>query len=278
MVTNIQDWDNYITALATRYKGKMIYELWNEPSANPSLTVADMVTLVTHEYNIIRAIDPGATIVCCAFTHPNNFSYMNRFFAAGGPRGADVYSFHGIFGLPVQPPEWISGQIDIVKQILATYGLSNKPLWDTEGGWSVVSPPSLADQVPFVAKWFLLQASKGVSRAYWYNWDSYRPLWSPTSGLNVVGTSYEQINDWLVGAEVAVPCSEATDYTWTCGLVRAGGYQGQVVWNSSTSTVFYTPASQFTQYRDLAGKVGRISPGSTVPIGSSPILLENFTP
>jgi hypothetical protein len=93
MVAHIEDWDNYITALATRYKGKMIYELWNEPSANPALSVDDMVTLITQEYNIIRKIDPGATIVCCAFTQYKSFSYMRKFFAAGGLKNGGYLQF-----------------------------------------------------------------------------------------------------------------------------------------------------------------------------------------
>ena len=36
MITDIRDWDEFITALATRYKGKLIYELWNEPDDQTS--------------------------------------------------------------------------------------------------------------------------------------------------------------------------------------------------------------------------------------------------
>ncbi len=281
MVTDIQDWDDFITALATRYKGRLNYELWNEPSANPSLTVADMVTLTTHEYNIIRSIDPGATIVCCAFTPYNSFSYMDRFFAAGGLRGADVISFHGIFGLPVQPPEWIVTEIDSARQVLAKYGLASSPLWDTEGGWSVASPPTPSDQPAFVAKWFLLQWSKGVSRVYWYGWDFYRTLFDPTTGsLIEPGVGYQQVQNWMAGA-VIEPCTVAADFTWSCSVTRANGYQAQVVWtSSSTSTMssYSLAGAQYTQYRDLSGKTVPVSGKSAVAIGTTPILLENFTP
>ena len=62
MITDISEWDKFITALVTRYKGKLIYELWNEPDYNISWTgsVTDMVTLTSHMYNIIRSLDPGA--------------------------------------------------------------------------------------------------------------------------------------------------------------------------------------------------------------------------
>ena len=39
----------------------MIYKLWDEPDASSFTgTITDMVTLTTHEFNIIRSIDPGA--------------------------------------------------------------------------------------------------------------------------------------------------------------------------------------------------------------------------
>ena len=38
MITDIADWDNFITAMVTRYKGKLDYELWNEPEQPGSWT------------------------------------------------------------------------------------------------------------------------------------------------------------------------------------------------------------------------------------------------
>ena len=266
-----------MTAVATRYKGRLNYELWNEPSASPSLTVADLVTLTTHEYNIIRSIDPQAIIACCGFVHGGNFQFMDQFFAAGGPTGADVFSFHGIFSPPAQPPEWIVTETNMAKQILAKYGLSNKPVWDTEGGWAVLSPPADSDRPAFVAKWFLLQWSLGVSRAYWYSWSAWRPLWDPATGINPTGVAYEQVYNWMVGASMS-PCALGTDgTTWSCSLTRPNGYQAQIIWNSST-TKSYTPDSQYTQYRDLSGKTTAIPAGNPVTIGTTPIILETFSP
>ncbi len=277
MVANIGDWDDFVTALATRYKGRLNYELWNEPSASSSLTVADLVTLTTREYNIIRSLDPQATIVCCGFVHGGNFQYMDQFFAAGGTTGVDAFSFHGIFSPPAQPPEWIVSETDRAKQILAKYGLSNKPLWDTEGGWAVLSPPVRDDQPAFVTKWFLLQWSLGVSRAYWYSWSTWRPLWDTTTGITPAGVAYEQVYNWMVGATLDKPCSVTADSVWTCVLTRPGGYQAQVTWDAS-ATRAYIPDSQYKQYRDLSGKTTAIPAGSSLIIGPTPTILETFSP
>ncbi len=279
-VANIQDWDNFVTALTTRYKSKLIYELWNEPSANGTyFTVDDMITLTNHEYNIIRGNAPGAKILCCGFAAYNSYVFMSKFFAAGGgPRGVDGIGFHGIFGIPVKPPESIVSQVDAVRQILGKYGLSGMPLWDTEGGWSIKSPPPTTEQPAFIAKWYLLQWFKGVSHSYWMAWSSWRPLWNPTTGINAAGIAYQQVYDWMVGATMSSPCALAKNgTTWTCGFTRSGSYQGLVIWNTSGG-ISYMPATQYKQYRTLSGRTVQITAGHSITIGQRPKLLENFTP
>src|SRR5438105_1365640 len=280
MVTNIQDWDDFVTALAKRYQGKLIYELWNEPSINGTyLTVQDMITLTNHEYSIIRAIAPSARILCCGFAAFNNYSYMSKFFAAGGgPRGVNAISFHGNFRPPAPPPEWTSTMVDNVRAILAQYGFSSsKPIWDTEGGWAILDPPPASAQPAFIAKWYLLQLSKGVSRSYWYGWDLWRPLWTATQNINAAGVAYQQVFNWTVGASMS-PCRAASDgTTWTCALTRTGGYQGLIIWNSAGQKS-YTPASQYTRYRNLAGSTVTFTPGQAITIGLNPRVLETFTP
>jgi polysaccharide biosynthesis protein PslG len=97
MVKDTQDWRDFITALASRYGTRLSYELWNEPNTNYFTgTMQDMVTLTTHAYNIIRAQAPGATILAPSGTP----SYMDGYFAAGGPRGVDVLTLHPIIPFP----------------------------------------------------------------------------------------------------------------------------------------------------------------------------------
>jgi hypothetical protein len=95
MVTNIKDWDDYVTALVTRYKGRIqIYELWNEPNGSFTGTMADLVTLTAHMYNISRSIDHDAFILSPSPSTSGIGSYIDNYFAAGGPTGVDGISFH----------------------------------------------------------------------------------------------------------------------------------------------------------------------------------------
>jgi hypothetical protein len=268
MVTDIRDWDNYVTALVTRYKGKIeTYELWNEPDSFFTGTMADLVTLTTHMYNIIRSIDPAAIILSPS---PNGLnSYVDHYFAAGGPTGVDGISFHAYNA----SPEKVIDYVDNIRRIAAKHGLASKPLWNTEGSWgtAILTPDA---QVAAVARFYLLQCSNGVLRFYWYAWDgdAWGALWDATNGPHPATLAYQQVYDWMVGAKMISPCSVNATSTWICGFSRPGGYQAQAIWNT-TSTLSYTPPSKFTRYADLAGHIFVIKGGS-VMIGAKPILLE----
>jgi len=274
MVANIQDWDDFVTALATRYKGKMIYELWNEPNAKTFTgTVAEMVTLTTNEYNIIRSIDPGALILSPspAYVSANPAAYLDQYFTAGGPTGVDVITFHGYW----PDPEHVTRTVSQIQTIMSKYNLSSKPLWDTEGAWS--GNLAAQQQGGFVARYYLLQWSTGVSRFYWYAWDnpSYGTMWDAATGPHPDATAYQQVYNWMVGATMSSPCTMSSDSTWTCTLTRPGGYRALAVWNSATTTS-YTPGSQYQQYLDLAGGTNPVN--GSVTVGYNPILLVSSTP
>src|SRR4029077_5194757 len=94
MVRNIRDWDDFVAALVTRYKGKITaYELWNEPNDSDSFagTVADMVTLTRHFHDVVRALDTNAILISPSYTVG---TALDTYFAAGGTRDVDVVGFH----------------------------------------------------------------------------------------------------------------------------------------------------------------------------------------
>jgi len=262
----MQDWDDFITALVTRYKGKIeMYELWNEPYNARGMKLNDVVALTTHEYNIIRSIDPGA-LICAPSGEPQ---YMDRYFEAGGPKGVDCLTFHGHY----PQAEGAISDIDSLKRVMAKHGLSDKMIWATEGGhWGcnnrTIGPD---DEMAFVARVQLLDWSNGVLRHYWYAWDTCATLWSPASGIFPAGTAYGQVYEWMAGASMTTPCSMTGGSVWSCGLTRPGGYQALAIWTTS-GTESYKPESQYKQYRDVAGSTYPIR--GAVTIGVKPILLE----
>lgn len=272
-IANIQDWDDFVTALATRYKGKLIYELWNEPNSRTYTgTIPEMVTVTTHEYNIIRSIDPGALILTPSATYgvsgPAN--WLDQYFSAGGPTGVDIVTWHGYW----PDPEHIISEVSKIRVVMAKYGISSKPLWDTEGSWNATAILTLSQQAGFVARFYLAHVSAGASRFYWYAWDSPSTgtMWDSTTGMRPDAIAYQQVYNWLLGATMSSPCTMASNSTWTCSLTRPGGYQAVAVWNSA-GTATYTPASTYKQYKDLAGNT--IPVQGSITVGYNPILFES---
>jgi hypothetical protein len=119
----------------------------------------------------------------------------------------------------------------------------------------------------------------GVQASFWYSYDnsSWGTLWSPSTGLNQVGEADQQVAKWIEGASLTQPCAAtATDpTTFTCAYARPNGYSALVVWNTAAEKSFTAPQG-LVQYRDLYGNLVSASSGS-VPISTSPILLENFS-
>src|SRR6266849_6435171 len=71
-------------------------------------------------------------------------------------------------------PNTIHTDITAMLAIMAKYGLSSKPLWNTEGSWDQYHPITTDDQAGYPARSYLLQWSLGVQRFYWYQWGNAR--------------------------------------------------------------------------------------------------------
>ncbi len=275
---DLRNWDNYVSAVVTHAAGRIKYwEIWNEPQ-DPQYYCGDIPTMVTmaqHAYSIIKSIDPSAKVVTPSVTSTGGPAWLNSYLRAGGGQYADIMSFHGYWS---STAEDINTVVKSYHDVLNANGQSNKPLWDTEASWAgsgsnVISDPSL--RAAFLAKYYLLQWSNGVSRFIWYGYDSggvWGGLWDRNAGLHADGVAYGEVSKWMIGASLTSPCSQSANGTWTCNLARPGGYQAQTVWNSTANITYQIPG-QFVQYRDLTGRISNVS-DRALTIGNQPILLE----
>jgi len=283
-VAAMQDWADFVTALVTRYKGQIYaYELWNEPQEYFTGTYTQLAALTQQEHDIIRSIDPDATILSPSIV-AYGYAYLDSYFAAGGTTDIDGVAMHSYPNPDNDIAETVTRSMTTtIRTVMSKYGISRKPLWDTEGSWGDTSYGAITNpnlRAAFVARAYLLHWSMGISRFYWYAWDSpdWGTLWTSTGGPSEAATAYGQVYNWMVGATMAKACSfngtDAYHAVYSCDLTRSGGYQASAVWNTGgTST--YTAPSQFTQYRNLAGNTYSIPSDHEIPIGLEPILLEN---
>jgi hypothetical protein len=275
--TDLQNWDNYVTAIAVHAGTRISYwELWNEPQ-DPEYYCGDMRTLVTmaqHAYRIIKSVNPAAQVITPSASAAGGPAWLNTYLSQGGGNYADILSFHGYCN---SEAESINSVVSQYRNVISAHGQSNKPLWDTEADWAGDPDDVLegsANRAAFIAKYYLLQWSGGVSRFVWYAYDggTWGGLWTAATGADPDVTAYNAVQQWMEGASMPSACALDSGNTWTCPLSRAGGYQALVLWNSSKTLSYQAPV-QYNDFRDLAGNVGSLS-GGRVQVGDSPVLIE----
>jgi hypothetical protein len=284
-------WQDFVTAIVAHAAGRVKYwEMWNEPDCpyEWSGTNAQLVRMAKDAYAIIKKADPTSLVTTPTSVDAGSGrsidTWLPAYLAAGGAPYADIVSFHGYINPSLgQQPEDITGTVDQVTSSITGTALASKPVWNTEGGWTnntALPDPDL--EASFVARVYILQWFKGVSRFYWFQYgnDDTGTLWT-SAGMNEAGIAYGQVYDWLVNATLSGPCT-ATGTVWTCNFTKTGGLQEQVVWDTSKTcsggrctTSSYTPATIYSKYIDLAGNVTSFTPGTSIQIGIKPILLEN---
>jgi putative Ig domain-containing protein/putative glycosyl hydrolase len=287
-----QHFKDFVAALMHHVgPGKIKYlEVWNEPNITTEWagTTAQLVRMTQDASSVAKAIDPNVQIVGPSETGDGGglflkMNWLDGFFAAGGGAYIDVVGFHGY---PYTGnPEEIIGRIGNMQTVMANYGQQGKPIFDTEGSWGVTNNLSDGDlQAAFTGRFYLVHIAQGVSRLYWFAWDTpntgdfYLPSTSNT--LTKAGVAYQQIRQWTLGATPAAACA-SSGTIWTCSFTRANAYQAIAVWDTSNTcsngvctTGLYSVPPGMIQYRDLTGKLTSIT-GTSASIGLKPILLEN---
>jgi hypothetical protein len=299
------------------------FSCWNEPnldafwigtSAESARMCSDMVRTVKHDCKQCVTLTPDVSAATCCDRKANGDSrsydeWFKNFLLAYRQYGdyPDAAAFHpyagrthGVIpapfpetfngsGCPHQSrspdcPDTLLGKIKTLRELMNQYGMAGRALWATEGGWGTnAEMPDPDAQAAYLARWFILQASAGVQRAYWYMWDSpmnaqgWGSLWEAARGTNKAGLAYGQVYKWLVGATFTKSCSADRDI-WSCEVVWPGGKRGQIVWNAfrsydTHSSWNYGVDTRFTQVRELDGNSSDIT-GAMIKIGSKPVLLE----
>jgi hypothetical protein len=285
-------WKDFVTALVSHAAGRIKYwEIWNEPDCpyEWSGTNAQLVRMAKDAYAIIKAADPTAMVTTPSSVDAGSGHsidiWLPAYLAAGGDAYADLVAFHGYVNPALgQQPEDIAKTVDRVTSSITGSALAKTPIWNSEGGWtSNTNLPDPDMQAAFVARVYLLQWFKGVSRFYWFQYGNADTgtLWTPEGGPNEAEIAYGQVYGWLLNATLTGPCA-ATGSVWTCSYTKADGVKQQAVWDASKTcnnghctTSSYTPDTVYNRYADLAGNVTAFTPGTTIKIGAKPILLEN---
>lgn len=306
---NLSDWDNFVTAVAKRANGRIKYwEMWNEINLQHFWKgdKQTMVTMVQHARSIIKTIDPDAVIVSPAVTACENNdtrcgrTWISEWLALGGKSLVDVVSFHNYPA--ALPPEQVVKQVVDEQAVLTAQGVSNLPLWDTESSWGPNDGlPNSTDEIAFLGRHLILEASLGVQRSYWYAydntkwgtlfWASNHPSPAGVVGISPEGSAFTILAHLMARATYSKPCAPTDPTTkfstkirtWVCPVTLASGDPAEVVWyaawfsvktglNETTATASFSTSSSFQHYKTLDGQTLPIS-GNSVTISEVPIIL-----
>jgi polysaccharide biosynthesis protein PslG len=265
MPKDITDWDNWVRAVVTKYKGRITaYQPWNEANLSTfsTGTPKEMAQLTKHAYDIIKSVDPAATVVAPSTGtrlggpfkkfYP---AYLAELKALGWP--VDVWSAHtypASLGTPVER----AGLARLYLSTLAAAGAPDLPIWDTENNFGLAGPgPTNPDQdivdaraASWTARTYLDALRLGFSRVYWYAWGPENDL----VGIQMyAGTpaakAYATLQDWIVGATFN-GCTPDTRTDVTCRFSKAGSVF-KVVWPERGRSAFR--AKGFKQVCSLDG-------------------------
>lgn len=157
-----QDFANFVSAVASRYRGKVrYYQLWNEPNIYPewgsySISPEDYVELLKAGATAARQADPDTVIIAGALAATINLApdappplnsmsdllFMQRMYDAGAAPYFDIASVQG-YGLWSGPTDQrmhprvlnISHHL-FLRDLMVENGDAHKPIWISEMGWN----------------------------------------------------------------------------------------------------------------------------------------------
>lgn len=290
-----QHWKDFVTAIVQHVGTQITYwEVWNEPRQNVfwTGTATQLARMARDARSIILSANPNAKLLnggTSAFT-AWEMKWWYAYAQAGGLQSADIIAVHG--GVEMHPgvcgvypqPENFPTVVSNLHTLLAQYGQSAKPIWDTETSWGPTNQDCFTNQdlqAAFLARFYLLHLSEGIKRLYWRAWiDSAGGIATDSGQVTKAGVAYQQLYGWIVGKTLTQACS-ANGSIWTCDFTGPSGYVAEAIWDTSLTcnsggcdTIQYAVGSEYTQYRTLAGSTVKIKSDS-VPIGAKPILVEN---
>ena len=280
MPKSMKYWKDWVTAVVKRYGASIeSYQIWNEANLTTFWqgTPKQMSDLTSAAAKIIRKYDPTAKIVSASSTVRLTSAY-NKFFPkylkelkkANWPIDAvAVHLYPAGTGTPGDRATYITQ----VEKDMSKAGVpASKQLWDTEINYGIKGPGSTphksidgADAAAWVAQTYLDDVRLGVSRAYWYYWDTASSLvgiqmFDGTSGA----AGYQTVKEWLNGSYYGCTSGAVN----TCQLGDDTVPQ-VIAWASNGSAPFTVPAN-VTRACDALKNCVAATPGTTVTIGSMP--------
>ncbi len=249
---DLTDWDNWVTAVVTKYKGQITaYEIWNEANLKMFYngSPAKMAEMTKRAYDIIKKIDPAAKVVAASpalrlKSAVDRFypAYLKELAAMNWPIDAlAIHTYPDAKGDPAARGVIIKGIKDVITAAGAPATLE---LWDTELNYGLAglglpkTDITGAKAAGFIVRTYVDDLRYGVNRSYWYIWTQTPKEWLGVQAYP--GSEAEQgffaLDNWVTGASYD-GCTENGNAV-TCNFSKAGA-KWIVAW-AETGTAQYT--------------------------------------
>ncbi|MEO6712229.1 MAG: hypothetical protein ABIM89_02235 [Mycobacteriales bacterium] len=288
---DLATWRNYVKVLATRYHGKINkWELYNEPNAVMmySGTIPTMVAMAQQAWIELRRASAGNFVISPGVVTrtTNSPKWLDTYLRIGGARYANAIGAH-FYVKARERPEDTLRYLAIVRGIMRSRGVSQLPLWNTESGYGRWNPTDPATHeiysgtaaMAYVARTYLLMASGGVARSYWYGWDQryYTGLFLTTDGSRAgpAGRAYGVTYTWLVGSTThgcVKRTSGALAGGFSCELTR-GTTRMRVLWHPDGSRQT-TMANGFRSLHRLDGSKVPVDDSTRFTVSELPVMIS----
>jgi hypothetical protein len=289
--TDIRTWRNYVHTLAVRYRGKITkWEIYNEPNAVMMFSgqPRDMVTMAQEAWIQLKRAYPGNYVISPGVVTRtlNSPKWLDTYLKLGGSRYANAIGVHFYVKARERPEDTIR-YLQIVRRILVARGVNHLPLWNTESGygrWNPTDPTTHeiyagTTSMAYVARTYLLMASGGVARSYWYGWDqrNYTGLFLTTDGRRAgpAGRAYGATYNWLVGATM-LGCTQRTSGAlaggYSCDLTR-GSTKMRVLWHPDGDRMT-TMANGYRSLLRLDGTKVAVNDTTRFTVGPLPVMIS----
>ncbi len=273
---NITDWQNFVAAVAQRYRGKIsAYEILNEPNLPGYFTgtVDDQLKLIASAYETVKTIDPQAIVLSPGY-QGSGFKQLDQLLSMGASKYFDAIAYH-FYQFPAYPETQLQF-IQTVRAVLNKYSLTS-PMWDTEIGFGPTQTFTSDDQqAAYFARTILVHWIAGVEHVFWYAWDNHGwvHLWMTEPDgvtLTKAGVAYGVLESWIIGSTLN-SCSD-NNGLHICSLALATGGQAHMVWLTSGTETFTLPADwSASTVSTLDGTSAQV--GATIQVGEEPLLLQ----
>ncbi|WP_206797166.1 helix-turn-helix domain-containing protein [Amycolatopsis sp. MtRt-6] len=288
---NLADWDRFVQALASRYRGRLhAYELWVQATHHMyySGSVERLVEMTARAAKIVRSNDPDATLVCPSMGQlwqPQAREILRRFAELGGYQHCDAAGVKLYQRDAADPPETL---VPLLRELDATMHAAgvHPPLWNTGTVYDIPlrEPLPPARSTDYAMRFYLAGLygrEFNLRRMYFYNWGSSKlPLVLQAEGSPPTGAALavETLQRWLTGSRLR-GCGQGLAAglpatVWQCAFLDESDRLRVIRWTHA-GTAFTATGPGAESHSRINGTTTAVRPGELVQVTETPSLITH---